>query len=540
MSSLDRSGSERPPTGGTLPLARQFSRAAFWNTLLLPVIAALNLAFAILIRRWFGLFSGVYDVLVGVMAALQQYSSVGIPAGLSKFLPEVDASSGPAGVRRFLRQAVTIRVLLLGLLLIPLNVFAVPISRSFGLGVDGPTYLGVLSGLAFGRVVVDLTLKTLQAFFAQFWANLLTVMQGALDLLLVGVVLLLGYEMGGLLGALLISSLVAAICGTGVATWLLRRPVVVDRPDDEPRFSGRGFWLEGQGIRFFRFSGFTYVFGLTGFFTGIGFAAPVLAIVLTPEQVALFATAFKLTHTTVALVVASFRGLYQPLFARLRIRGDPEQLRQAFVGVSKAQLVVLLPAGAGLLVMSGDYVPLLFGPEFQPVVAIAWVLVPLMYAATIFNLPRIILMVGEQYRALVWTQAIGIVAAPVFVVAAASNGLVAAAMVLGGSSLARALGAYVLCRRAYGVRFPWAFAVRIGMVSLVMATALAATRAIWATSLFEAITLTLAGAIVYGVGLRLVGALGPEEIDLLKRSELPGHTWVVAWLTPGAGRVRGR
>lgn len=522
-----------------MPLARQFSRAAFWNTLLLPVIAALNLAFAILIRRWFGLFSGVYDVLVGVMAALQQYSSVGIPAGLSKFLPEVDASSGPAGVRRFLRQAVTIRVLLLGLLLIPLNVFAVPISRSFGLGVDGPTYLGVLSGLAFGRVVVNLTLKTLQAFFAQFWANLLTVMQGALDLLLVGVVLLLGYEMDGLLGALLISSLVTAICGTGVATWLLRRPVVVDRPDDEPRFSGRELWLEGQGIRFFRFSGFTYVFGLTDFFTGIGFAAPVLAIVLAPEQVALFATAFKLTHATVALVVASFRGLYQPLFARLRIRGDPEQLRQAFVAVSKAQLVVLLPAGAGLLVMSGDYVPLLFGPEFQPAVAIAWVLVPLMYAATVFNLPGIILMVGEQYRALVWTQAIGIVAAPVFVVAAASNGLVAAAMVLGGSSLARALGAYVLCRRAYGVRFPWVFAVRIGMVSLVMATALAATRAIWATSLFEAVTLTLAGAIVYGVGLRLVGALGPEEIDLLKRSELPGHSWVVAWLTPGAGRVRG-
>ena len=255
---------------------------------------------------------------------------------------------------------------------------------------------------------------------------------------------------------------------------------------------------------------------------------------------ALFATAFKLTRTTDALVVASFRGLYQPLFARLRIRSDSEQLRRAFIAVSKAQLVVLLPGGARLLVMSGDYVPLLFGPEFQPAVAIMWVLVPLMYAATVFNLPGIILTIGEQYRALVWTQAIGIVAAPVFVVAAASNGLVAAAMVLGGTGLAKALGAYVLCRRAYGVRFPWAFAVRIGMVSLVMATALAAARAVWATSLLEAITLILAGAIVYVVGLRVVGALGPEEIDLLQRSELPGHTWVVAWLTPGAGRGRGR
>ena len=168
VSSLDPSSSRRPPIHGTLTLARQVSRAAFWNTLLLPVIAALNLAFAILIRRWFGLLSGVYDVLLGVMAALQQYSSVGIPVGLSKFLPEVDASSGSAGVRRFLRQAVTIRVLLLGLLLVPLNVFALPISRSLELGADGPTYLGALSGLALGRVVVDLMLKALQAFFAQF------------------------------------------------------------------------------------------------------------------------------------------------------------------------------------------------------------------------------------------------------------------------------------------------------------------------------------------------------------------------------------
>ena len=358
--------------------------------------------------------------------------------------------------------------------------------------------------------------------------------------MLVGLVLLLGYKMGGVLGALLISSLCAAILGTGFATWLLRRSGEVDRPDHEPRPAGHGPWLDGQGIRFFQFSGFTYVFGLTGFFTGIGFAAPALAVVLTPEHVALFATAFKLIHTTIALVVTSFRGLYEPLFARLRIRSDPEQLRRAFVAVSKAQVVVLLPAGAGLIVMSGDYIPLLFGPEFQPVVAIAWVLVPLMYAATAFNLPGIILTIGEQYRALVWIQAIAIVAAPVFVVAAASHGLVAAAMVLGGAGLAKALGAYGLCRRAYGVRFPWVFAGRIGMVSLVMAIALTMMRAVWATSLLEAITLTLTGAIVFFVGLRIVDALGPEEIDLLKRLELPGHVWVVAWLAPGDGRVRGR
>ncbi|SVC35378.1 uncharacterized protein METZ01_LOCUS288232, partial [marine metagenome] len=50
---------------------------------LLPLLGIFNLTFAVLIRRRFGLFSGVFDILLGLMSVLLFYSSVGIPTGLS-------------------------------------------------------------------------------------------------------------------------------------------------------------------------------------------------------------------------------------------------------------------------------------------------------------------------------------------------------------------------------------------------------------------------------------------------------------------------
>ena len=121
--------------------------------------------------------------------------------------------------------------------------------------------------------------------------------------------------------------------------------------------------------------------------------------------------------------------------------------------------------------MSGDYIPLLFGGAFRPSVPITWVLVGLLYASTAFNLPSIILSVDEQYRAIAWIRLIVIVAAPVFLVVAYTGGLVAAALVFGGARLVSALFSYGLCVRLYGVRFPWAFAGRIGTISVLMAVA---------------------------------------------------------------------
>ncbi len=401
---------------------------------MLPVLAVLNLAFAVLIRRRFGLFSGVYDVLMGLMRAVLQYSALGIPTSLTKLLPDVGATRGASGLRRFLWRAALVRLLALGVCLVALQTFGGVLVVQLQLGANGALYLQLVTGLMVARAVIDLAAKVLNTFFAQMWTNGLALLQAALDIVL--------------------------------------------------------------------------------------------------AAAALFAIAFRLSMMSVGLVVAGFRGLYRPLFARLRLRDDLGQLRHAFTIVTKAQLVLLLPAGIGLIVMCGDYIPLLFGAEFLHAVQISWVLVAFMYAETAFNLPVIILSVDEQYRAVFVSQSVMILAAPLFVVAAATVGLVGAGAVFGTARLASALCAYAYCRARYGLRFPWSFAGRVARVSLVMGGLLAFARSVLATSVLETVGLTVLGVVVFAVGVRITRVLTTEEADVFRRSSVPGSAVMLDVLAP--------
>lgn len=513
-------------------LLQKASRAALWNTLFFPLLALMSLLFSVLIRRRFGLFSGVYDVLMGLGGALQRYSSMGIPGNLPKFLPEVSARSGPAGVSQFLRHVVVIRLALLGLLLLPFNLLAAPIARELGLGEPGALYIRLLSALVVARAVMNLMTATLNSFFAQFWTNLFGLINSLLKLAMVGTALLLGYGMGGVLGALVASVSMVALIHVAYVSSRIHSLSTTDTSHRLPEPAAPPRWLAGQGKRFFRFNSLIYLSGLLGFFGTMGFVAPGLALVQTTDEVALFAVSFNLAFTTMNLAIAGFRGLYKPIFARLRIRNDPDQLRRAFSLVTKGQLVVLIPAGMGLIVMSGDYIPLLFGDDFGPAVPIAWILVGFMYAATSCNLSEIMLNVDERYRAIFLTQSILMLMAPVFLYTAQVSGLIVAAGVFGGGRLLKAVAAYAYCRQLYGVRFPWAFCLRTGAIGLAMAAIVGLARSVWGSTPVEAVLLTALGIGIFGLGIRWANVLGPDEVDLLKRSGLPGREAFVAMLAP--------
>ncbi len=114
----------------------------------------------------------------------------------------MSAASCPAGVRQFLRQVSAIRIGLLAVLVVPLNLFADAIAEELDLGADGPLYIRLISGLVVARALMNLMEATLNSFFAQFWSNLLGLADSLLKLVLVGLVLALGYGMGGVLGTI--------------------------------------------------------------------------------------------------------------------------------------------------------------------------------------------------------------------------------------------------------------------------------------------------------------------------------------------------
>ena len=509
-------------------LLHEVSRSVFWNTALLPVVTAAGLLLSILVRRTFGLESGLYDVVLGIANTILFYSSLGLAGSLPRFLPELQVRAGRRAASRFVWRLAAVRLGILLAIVALLNIFAGSIALRLNLGPDGTIFLRWVSALLVARGILDFLYRALDSFLQQLSVNLLSLLNGVLDIGLAALVIGMGYRIAGVVAALGISAVVTAIAAILIVRKRLRELAepADQRADDAPSLG-----------RVWKLSSVTYLRDLSLYFATPAFASPVLLSTLGgPEPVALFATGYFVASSTVTLVVSGFRGVYRPAFARVLAAGEPAQLQRAFDLMNKVQVLAVVPAGFGLAVMVGDYLPLLYGEPFRAAVPVARMLVALLFAETALAVPLLVLWADERHRLVLQAQFVMIVGAPLFVWTAGRFGLVPAAFVLGGSRLAASLIGYEGARRIYGVRFPWAFAARVTLLSLAMAVILSAVRQAWSTSAIEAAALTCLGIVIVLVGLRLLQVMGPNELEVLARASIPGKRVLIRWLSAAPSR----
>ena len=503
-------------------LLHQVSRAIFWNTALLPLVSVSGILLSVLVRRSFGLESGYYDAALGIANSILFYTNLGLSGSLPKFIPELQLTAGRHAAMQLLARLGTIRVAVVAAVVLVVNVWAEPLARMLDLGSHGPAYLRLLSGLLIGRAALDFTYRALDSVFQQMSVNTLTLIHGLLDIVLVALVVLLGLGMPGVIAALGASAVVMAMVAVAVVIRQLRKL---------PPEGAHAIGWNVLRARVWKLSAVTYIRDLSLYFATPAFASPVLMRTLgAPEPVAIFATSYFVASSTITMVVSGFRGIYRPAFAHVMSAGDRAELRRAFDLINKVQVLAVIPAGAGLTVMVGDYLPLLYSSPFAAAVPIARVLVVLLFAETVFAVGLLLLWVDERYRAVLTTQAVMVAGAPVFIWSAARFGLLSASLVLGGSRLAASLLGYAEARRLYGVRFPWEFAAKVGALSLLMSASLTAIRTIWPTSILQAATCTLLGVIIIAFGLRLFRVMGPGELELIERMSIPGKHLLVRFL----------
>ena len=507
--------------GEPSPLFRRVSDSVYWNTLLLPVVAVCTTLTSVLIRRRFGLASGAYDVLLGLVNTILFYSSFGIPSSLVKTLPEREIASGRLAVERLVIRACSVRFAILAVFIAALNVWAGPLAERLHLVPGGVVYLRLLGALVAARAATDLLSYILFAFLAQRQVNLLIILQSLLDPSFIALALAHGYGIGGVVVALASSTTTVALAGGLFAARVIRGlPSSAD-----PR--ARAEMVSAA----WKFSLFDYVLELSRYFGGPDFARTALGAVLGNRGlVAIFAVGFYLAFMVVNLVASIFRGIYRPMFARLRAEGRFADLARAFVAVSKTQLALLIPAGVGLAVMAADYVPLLYGAAFGPAVTVTRILIVLLVTETAFNQAMMILTIDERYATVIKLVAIQTLAAPLVVIAGTYWGVETAALVLGLGRAVTSVAAYLVCRRRYALPYPWIFAGKVCAAASGMGIVLVLGRTLLPTSAVEAVSLTLAGAVVFAVGIRLTGAIGAEETGLLRRANLPGGRWLLVLL----------
>ena len=492
----------------------------FWNATLLPVVTFINLGASILIRRTFGLESGVYDVLVGISSTLLAYSSLGLPGTLPRFILDLEATVGMWPTVAFVRRVALLRMGLFVIPLLLLNAMTARVSAAFQLGEHGAFLLHAVTVLALGRAALDLADRTLHGLMAHRASNVIRGLQGVAVLVLV--VAIRRWEGG--IGALVIGTgaiaLVAASLGGHVALGLARSSDKRQLGPDPVRQSGE--FSPGLSVgRFWNFALLLYFGTVSGYFSGAGFASATLGIVSDGvEAVTLFNTGHQIPLMVSVVLLGGFQGLYVPLFGRLI--STPDRLRTGYQEVIKVYAILLIPAGAGLLVMLGDYIPLLYGQAFSPAVPIARILTVVIFVIAFLGLGGIVLTAAELSRPVASAQMLLVLGAVPFVLAASTGDLVLTAMIFPAGRLLASGAKHLIARRRFELRFPVAFVARVTLPSLVMIAVLIPSRSFLGTSWLEAILLTVVGAAVAVIGMRMIRVLGPRELDLLERAELPG------------------
>lgn len=522
-------------------LLTRVSRSMFWNATLLPLIAVSNFALAILIRRHFGLESGRYDVLLGILNTLLFYSGVGLPNCLNRFLAELEVRGEAGRIRSFLLWSGVYRFAILAAVGLSVYLAAERLSAFLSLGPDGAGLLRILLLLVFARAMLDFVHRSLQGLLHHLHANVAQLVQAVLaPALVLGAMLAAdALRLYSVFPLLAVAAATAALLG---ALWLRRSlrelpsaPATVRPPAGraaEPTTrSGFGGALDPG--RVWGYALFMFAFDISNYFVGPGFINPALLVALGDEApVAMFNVGLQLPLMITVLVVSSFQGLYRPLFARLLAESDAGRLRTAFYEVSKVQAFLLLPSAAGLAVVADDLIPLAFGIEFQPAARIATALSLLLALETLFNLGTILLSTAQRYRPVAISQGLRLLMGPLFVLAAVSSDLLVATIVFGvGRVAAKAVG-YVYAQRAYRVQFPWWFVLRLAVPVALMGGVVIALGLLWPMSWTSLLARVLAGAGVFGVGVRFFRILGPREVDLLQRANLPGGSHIIRWLIP--------
>ncbi|CAA9542507.1 MAG: hypothetical protein AVDCRST_MAG88-133, partial [uncultured Thermomicrobiales bacterium] len=236
---------ERPlaATPAAPTLSGQVSRAMLWNAALQPArLAAGFVSGAIVANVLTRDAYGTIAVLSAMASLLGLIDDIGVERGLVKFLPEIEARHGREGVRRTLQLVIAQKLLVLVLIVAGALAFR---ERFFSFwqgrvqNPDDPSLLGLLDEyrwVFFGALMAlvvfgalfDIYMQVLVSYFRQRASNSIAVVTTLLKPVLLVAVLLVGWGVLGVIGAMVAIPVVA----TGLAAWQAAtvRRALAERP----------------------------------------------------------------------------------------------------------------------------------------------------------------------------------------------------------------------------------------------------------------------------------------------------------------------
>ena len=517
------SASNDQSSDAELLLGHRVSQAVFWNSVMFPLSMILGALTSVWVVRYLGPQQfALYVLLTSVINTLTRYSNFGLPRSIARFLPELRRlDNGAARIRSFLRLSVSVR---LGLTLLGVALLYVFTDRNGAfMGLEGSgRYLAIISSAVVLVGLNELGTYLLHGLFRQRTVNVINLTVGVVQPSLVIVFILLGFDVAGILLAVVIANGLAC-----VMSWVagVRSLPAVDRAARPA--AGLFTGTPDLAGRVSRYAGIVYLLDMSKYLQALPFASLMVLGFFEGSraealgQVALLAVGYKLVDLAINFLVAATRGIYTPMLAEVHVTRDLQKLRRIFATVSKLQILLCVPAGFGLFVLSREFVVTLFGQEFEPAVGLTRVLVVFLFLNTLVAVPAGVLLTWEKYRYIILSASVSVLGVPALLVGVRLGGAAGAAFVLGGIGLISRVAENWGAMREFGLGYPFAFLARVTGASVVFAVVVALTSAAIDLTPLRLIGMVVTGVVLFVVVFRLVGGLDPEERRIIETSNVP-------------------
>lgn len=533
------------------PLDTHATKAAFWNTVLLPAkLGAHLLAQLVLANALPKAEYGVYVLALAVAVTAGSLVDLGTERSVVKFLPEMAGRQGRRGVRTLLAWVFGFKFAAMA----PVVVFAALLHGAFFRYLDSRvpndqnhaavarivtsehwTILFSVASLVLVGAFYDVAMQSLVATFKNKSWNIITILVTLLDPLTVTVIVLSGGNIAIVLVGRVLVALAAMFLAGVFAIYAVRESAEVERQYVADDARDRPIAIR----RFIFYSSLQYALQVTSFFTSYAFAALILT---NADEIAGYRVANGSVREILSALTAPIIGIQVPIFTRFFSARDFRQLDIAYALVARFLALILIPGGVGLALLVPNLFRLLF-PQYVSFTTVCVVLVALLFAESCLSTGTTVLLTFERYKPVIAARAIALLAFPVMFVTARQYGAMGAALTSGGFAVLAALVGTIAANTTLPIRYPLGFVWRVSAAAGCMAVVvggLAFTvgrapdspggglhRVVWlaVTAIIAAV-----GGVVYLAVFRRTGGVEPSDIDRLRTLRIPARGLILRLL----------
>jgi O-antigen/teichoic acid export membrane protein len=543
------------PTTPKPSLSAQVSRAVVWNTLFVPLrLVAEVLSTLVKLNRLSLASFGLLAMVSGASKLLGTGIDLGTTRALPKYIPETDRAGGALATLRLLQIVFAAQIALLLLVAAGLALFQ-PFFLDYLRGlIAGEQRLDELArarlfdfvsgygwllattvvALLFFGVCYDMLMAYLSSFFKQRAWNSIDLAAKVLPQLLIVGAILAGWDILGVLVAMILAPAVAVV----IATWQvirLRRELQAAQAALPSSAAPLGDWRRWLPPGFIRYSGVSFLMTATDYFASASFA-----IFLAGDlgDVALLWAGSSLVSMALGYLYTPMVGVQVPLFTRVR-QGEGGTLNGAYQSLVRLQLLLLVPGGAGLMLLAGPAL-LVINPEYLVAAPVVWVLVPCLFVECLLTTAHNALIVYERLPIIVASRLIIVaVMAALAWLLPPLYGLLGVVMAFGLARVAAGLWVTASGVRLLGLRWPAGFTLRVCAATAAMALLIFGVRGMLPPVSPDAglldrlgvallmLGLAAGGAAAFFAALRLLGGIDQQDRAQLARTRLPLKRWLL-------------